>query len=99
MKAIICEEYGSPDVLQLKEVPKPVPKDDEALVKIHAAALNAADYEFMTGIPLVRIGAPFRPMYEVIGSDVAKRMPSRTASTGGSPSLGRGFCVTLFLIR
>ncbi len=44
MKAIVCTRYGSPlDVLQLREVAKPFPKEDEALVKVHAASLNAGD--------------------------------------------------------
>ena len=42
MKAIICTKYGSPDVLQLQEVAKPAPKDDEVLIKIHAASINSA---------------------------------------------------------
>jgi NADPH:quinone reductase-like Zn-dependent oxidoreductase len=40
MKAIICTKYGSPDVLQLQEVAKPLSKDDEVLIKIHAASIN-----------------------------------------------------------
>ena len=71
MKAIICREYGSPEVLQLQEVAKPAPKADEALVKIHATSLNAADFETMRGVFVVRITAPRKPMYKILGSDIA----------------------------
>jgi len=40
MKAIICPRYGSPDVLQLREVENPVPQEDEVLIRIHAASIN-----------------------------------------------------------
>jgi len=74
MKAIVQTEYGSPDVLQLKELPKPTPKDDEALVRVHAASLNAADFEIMRGSWNARLGGPFRPGNKILGSDLAGRV-------------------------
>ncbi len=74
MKAIVCTKYGSPDVLQLKEVEKPTPKDNEALVKVHAASLNAADLETLRGVFIVRIVAPRKPMYKILGSDISGRV-------------------------
>jgi len=74
MKAIVCTEYGSPDVLKFKEVEKPTPKDNEALVKIHAASLNAGDFETLRGVFIVRMGAPRKPRYKILGSDIAGRV-------------------------
>jgi NADPH:quinone reductase-like Zn-dependent oxidoreductase len=74
MKAIVCTEYGSPDVLQLKEVAKPVPRDNEVLVIVHAASLNAADLEILRGVFVNRITAPLRPMYKILGTDIAGRI-------------------------
>jgi NADPH:quinone reductase-like Zn-dependent oxidoreductase len=71
MKAIVCTEYGSPDVLQLKEVEKPQPKQDQVLVKIHAASVNAADVETLRGDFIVRMTSPRRPMHQILGSDIA----------------------------
>jgi len=74
MKAIVCTKYGPPDVLQLKEVEKPIPKDDEALVKVHATSLNAADFETLRGVFIVRMAAPRKPMYKILGTDIAGRI-------------------------
>ena len=74
MKAIVCTKYGPPDVLQLKEVEKPTPKDNEVLVKVHAASLNAADLETLRGVFIVRIAGPLKPMYKILGTDIAGRV-------------------------
>jgi NADPH:quinone reductase-like Zn-dependent oxidoreductase len=76
MKAIIYEEYGSPDVLRLAEIEKPVPREDEVLVKVHAASVNWADWHNLRADPfLVRLAAGFvRPKNKVLGFDVAGRV-------------------------
>jgi len=74
MKAIICDKYGTPDVLRLEEVEKPTPKEGEVLVKIHAASLNAYDWHILTAdIFLVRLmgGGFLRPKNRIPGADVA----------------------------
>ena len=52
MKAIIHDIYGSPDVLKLKEIEQPIPKDNEVLIKVHAVSVNRSDWERLTGAPL-----------------------------------------------
>lgn len=76
MKAIVFTQYGSPDVLQLKEVEKPTPKDNEVLIKVHAAAMNAGDCYFLRGKPfLVRFDLGlFKPNRHILGSDIAGRV-------------------------
>jgi len=73
MKAIVYRRYGSPDVLGLKEVDKPVPKDGEILVRVHAAALNPFDWHLLRGLPyIVRATAGWRtPKRNIPGIDVA----------------------------
>jgi NADPH:quinone reductase-like Zn-dependent oxidoreductase len=73
MKAIVNAKYGSPDILQLKEVNKPVPGDNEVLVKVHAASINAFDWHILRGKPSVArlfIGLN-KPRYQILGADIA----------------------------
>ena len=74
MKAIVYTKYGPPDVLHLEEVEKPVPKDDEILVKVHAVSVNRSDWEGLRGEAFVRIGGLFKPGHQILGSDVAGRV-------------------------
>ncbi|MDD5059040.1 MAG: NAD(P)-dependent alcohol dehydrogenase [Sideroxydans sp.] len=77
MKAIVYTEYGSPDVLRLKEVEKPFPADDEVLVQVKASSVNAADWRMMRADPfLVRMYAGLlRPKkFHTLGADIAGRV-------------------------
>jgi NADPH:quinone reductase-like Zn-dependent oxidoreductase len=76
MQAVIYTQYGSPDVLQLAEVAKPTPGDDEVLIKVHATALNAADWHMLRADPfVVRLFAGMRrPKNTILGADVAGRV-------------------------
>lgn len=77
MKAIICPRYGSPDVLQFREVVKPVPQEDEVLIQIHAASLNSRDLRMLRANPFfMRLipGGLFCPKNKILGADVAGRV-------------------------
>jgi NADPH:quinone reductase-like Zn-dependent oxidoreductase len=76
MKAIVYTKYGSADVVQLKEIEKPAPKDNEVLVKVLAASLNAYDWHFLSAdIFLIRFGGGFfKPKNTRLGADMAGRV-------------------------
>jgi NADPH:quinone reductase-like Zn-dependent oxidoreductase len=73
MKAIVCTTYGSPDVLQLKEVAKPTPKDNEVLIKVHAAVVGPSDCAFRKGEPFIvkLIYGLTRPKFAILGVEFA----------------------------
>jgi NADPH:quinone reductase-like Zn-dependent oxidoreductase len=76
MKAMVMRRYGPPDVLRLEEVPKPAPKENEVLVRVHAASLNAVDWHFLRGKPiLVRLKfGLITPKNRILGYDIAGRV-------------------------
>ncbi len=73
MKAIVYEEYGSPDVLELQDTDKPVVKDDELLVRVRASSVNPYDWHWMTGLPYfsrMQFGL-FKSKFDGLGADLA----------------------------
>ncbi len=77
MKAMTFTQYGSPDFLELKDVQKPAPKDDEVLINIRAASINSWDWELMLGTPFVNrlMFGLLRPKkVQILGADVAGRV-------------------------
>ena len=76
MKAAVYYDYGSPDVIKCEEIEKPVPKDDEVLIKVRAASLNPLDWRMMKGVPsifriLFRLRKPTITQPGRLGRDVA----------------------------
>jgi NADPH:quinone reductase-like Zn-dependent oxidoreductase len=104
MKAIVYSQYGSPDVLRLAEVPKPTPKDDEVLIKVHAAATNPADWHLMRAEPFFArfetglfkpenpiLGLDVAGVVEAVGSGVKHFKPGDAVFGGGSVNMSGGF--------
>jgi NADPH:quinone reductase-like Zn-dependent oxidoreductase len=73
VKAIVRDSYGSPDVLELTDIDKPEPADDEVLLRVHAASVNPADWHILRGIPYIaRMQFGLRkPKDRILGCDVA----------------------------
>jgi len=74
MKAIVYTKYGPPDVLQLKDIETPTPKDNEVLVKIHAVSLNAPDLDYLRGRFFARFQGLRKPKFNILGSDISGRI-------------------------
>ncbi|MGK9185565.1 NAD(P)-dependent alcohol dehydrogenase [Priestia filamentosa] len=76
MKAIVCNKYGSPDVLELKKIKKPLPTENEILVKVHSASLNFGNLVLLKGKPfLARFAFGLtRPRYSIPGGDIAGKV-------------------------
>ncbi|GGJ39757.1 NAD(P)-dependent alcohol dehydrogenase [Deinococcus roseus] len=76
MQAMVYTRYGTPEVLHLKQLEKPTPRENEVLVRVHAASINSADWRLLTAnIFLVRLNSGlFRPRQSILGRDLAGRV-------------------------
>jgi NADPH:quinone reductase-like Zn-dependent oxidoreductase len=76
MRAIVYKKYGAPDVLQIEEIKKPTPNENQVLVKVHAASINAGDYRMMRANPfLIRLmSGLLKPKEPRLGHDIAGRV-------------------------
>lgn len=70
MRAVVWTRYGPPEVLQLQDVPRPMPRDDEVLVR--AASINSWDNELLDGVAQITVGGRRRPPHRILGCDIAE---------------------------
>ena len=106
MRAVVRERFGGPDVLELRELDKPVPADDEVLVQVRATSVNRADWYGLTGRPLiarpteglrtpknVRLGVDFAGTVEAVGRDVRSFAPGDEVFGGRDGAFAEYVCV------
>jgi NADPH:quinone reductase-like Zn-dependent oxidoreductase len=105
MKAIVYNKYGSPDVLELREIDKPVPTDDEVLVRIRASSVNPAEWYAMTGLFVARmgmgllkpkntrLGVDFAGVVEAVGGNVKQFRPGDEVFGGKNGAFAEYVCV------
>jgi NADPH:quinone reductase-like Zn-dependent oxidoreductase len=107
MKAVIYTEFGPPDVLQIKDIEKPVPKDNEVLVKVRAASVNPFDWHMIRGTPFLmrammaglrkpkepRVGIDCAGTVEAVGKDVTQFKPGDEVFGGKAGALAEYLCV------
>ncbi len=107
MKAIVYCDYGSPDVLKLVDIAKPVPNDDQLLIKVRTASVNPYDWHFVRGTPYImrmmigglrkpkdpRIGVDFAGTVEAVGKNVAQFKPGDDVFGGKTGAFAEYVCV------
>ncbi len=104
-KAIVYCDYGSPDVLKIEDVEKPVPNDDQVLIKVRAASVNPLDWHYVRGTPYIarlefglrkpkvtRLGVDFAGVVEAVGKNVTKFKPGDEVFGGKTGSFGEYVC-------
>jgi len=107
MKAVVYRTYGSPDVLRLEEIPRPVPNDDQLLIRVRAASVNPLDWHYMEGTPYIarllefgllapattRLGVDYAGTVEAVGKNVTGFKPGDEVFGGKNGALAEYVCV------
>ncbi len=106
MKAVVYNRYGSPDVLEVRDVKKPVPDDDEVLIKVRAASVNPLDWHFIEGTPYImramgvglrkpkvpRLGVDMAGQVEAVGKNVTQFKPGDEVFGGKTGAFAEYVC-------
>jgi NADPH:quinone reductase-like Zn-dependent oxidoreductase len=107
MKAIVYRNYGSPDVLRLEDIEKPVPDDNQILIKVRAASVNPLDWHYMEGTPYIarlmafglltpkvtRLGVDYAGTVEAVGRNVTQFKPGDDVFGGRNGAFAEYVCV------
>jgi NADPH:quinone reductase-like Zn-dependent oxidoreductase len=106
MKAVVYTNYGSPDVLEIRDIKKPVPNDDQILIKVRAASINPLDWHFMEGTPYImramgvglrkpkdpRLGVDMAGQVEAVGKNVTQFKPGDEVFGGRTGAFAEYVC-------
>ena len=106
MKAVVYSNYGSPDVLEIRDIKKPVPNDDQILIKVRAASINPLDWHFMEGTPYImralgvglrkpkdpRLGVDMAGQVEAVGKNVTQFKPGDEVFGGRNGAFAEYVC-------
>jgi NADPH:quinone reductase-like Zn-dependent oxidoreductase len=106
MKAVVYTDYGSPDVLEIRDIKKPVPNDDQILIKVRAASINPLDWHFMEGTPYImramgvglrkpkdpRLGVDMAGQVEAVGKNVTQFKPGDEVFGGRTGAFAEYVC-------
>jgi NADPH:quinone reductase-like Zn-dependent oxidoreductase len=105
MKAVVYTDYGSPDVLEIRDIKKPVPNDDQVLIKVRAASINPLDWHFIEGTPYImrigiglrkpkdpRLGVDMSGQVEAVGKNVTQFKPGDEVFGGRNGAFAEYVC-------
>ncbi|MDQ6809392.1 MAG: NAD(P)-dependent alcohol dehydrogenase [Verrucomicrobiota bacterium] len=106
MRAVVYTDYGSPDVLRVREIKKPAPSDDQVLIKVHAASVNPLDWHFIRGTPFIarlgmmglrkpklpRLGVDYAGTIEAVGKNVTQFRPGDEVFGGKTGAFSEYLC-------